>query len=179
MLSSSIWKIAFVGFILLGSGHVALAAPIQVLPSPFTVSDIYENTKPLGLGAFEDIYNFLIGVDASPIFANLFTFDSNGPVFIDSLGLFFCHGADATGSCVGAGGGLNLAGISIGGVDIGTHSFLVRVLVSQPNISYKFSINSPDPFSVSAPIPEPSTMLLFGTGLAALVGWRYRKGVKV
>ena len=28
------------------------------------------------------------------------------------------------------------------------------------------------------PIPEPSTMLLFGTGLATLVGWRYRKRVK-
>ena len=28
-----------------------------------------------------------------------------------------------------------------------------------------------------SPIPEPSTMLLFGTGLAALATWRYRKGV--
>ena len=28
------------------------------------------------------------------------------------------------------------------------------------------------------PIPEPSTMLLFGTGLAGLMAWRYRKGVK-
>ena len=27
------------------------------------------------------------------------------------------------------------------------------------------------------PIPEPSTLLLFGTGLAALAAWRYRKGV--
>lgn len=26
-------------------------------------------------------------------------------------------------------------------------------------------------------IPEPATILLFGTGLAALVGWRYRKSV--
>jgi len=26
-----------------------------------------------------------------------------------------------------------------------------------------------------APIPEPSTMILFGTGLAGLMGWRYRK----
>jgi len=29
-----------------------------------------------------------------------------------------------------------------------------------------------------APIPEPSTMLLFGTGLAALGAWRNRKGIK-
>jgi hypothetical protein len=28
------------------------------------------------------------------------------------------------------------------------------------------------------PIPEPSTMLLFGTGLAALAAWWYRKSVK-
>ena len=27
------------------------------------------------------------------------------------------------------------------------------------------------------PIPEPSTMLLFGTGLAGLAAWRYRKGM--
>lgn len=29
----------------------------------------------------------------------------------------------------------------------------------------------------TTPIPEPSTMLLFGTGLAGLVAWRYRRGV--
>ena len=32
------------------------------------------------------------------------------------------------------------------------------------------SLNGP-----MAPIPEPSTMILFGTGLAGLMGWRYRK----
>ncbi len=36
-----------------------------------------------------------------------------------------------------------------------------------------FSFNSSAP--TIAPIPEPSTILLFGTGLAALAGWRYRK----
>jgi len=30
----------------------------------------------------------------------------------------------------------------------------------------------------TAPIPEPSTMLLFGSGLASLAAWRYRKRVK-
>lgn len=29
--------------------------------------------------------------------------------------------------------------------------------------------------SANTPIPEPSTMLLFGSGLAGLVGWQYRK----
>lgn len=29
--------------------------------------------------------------------------------------------------------------------------------------------------SASAPIPEPSTMLLFGTGIVGLIGWQYRK----
>ena len=136
MLSSSIWKIAFVGFIMLGPAHVALATTIQVLPSPFAVSDIYDNTKPLGLGAFEDIYNFSIGNNNRSITANLFTFDSNGPVFIDSLGFFFCEGPDATGQCIGEEGGINLLGLSRGGVDIGIYSYLVRGSVSQPNISY-------------------------------------------
>jgi hypothetical protein len=29
-----------------------------------------------------------------------------------------------------------------------------------------------------APIPEPSTIFLFGSGLAGLAAWRYRKTVK-
>ena len=33
--------------------------------------------------------------------------------------------------------------------------------------------------AVMAPVPTPSAMLLFGTGLAALVGWNYRKTKKV
>jgi hypothetical protein len=31
----------------------------------------------------------------------------------------------------------------------------------------------------TTPIPEPSSMLLFGAGLAGLAAWRYRKGMKV
>lgn len=36
-----------------------------------------------------------------------------------------------------------------------------------------------NPTTAPNPIPEPSTMLLFGSGLAGLAAWRYRKSVKV
>ena len=41
------------------------------------------------------------------------------------------------------------------------------------NYAYAWAVRDGD----VAPIPEPSTMLLFGTGLAGLAAWRYRRGV--
>lgn len=46
---------------------------------------------------------------------------------------------------------------------------------SQPNADLFFREGT----STAPAVPEPSTMLLFGSGIAGLVAWRYRKSVKV
>ena len=44
---------------------------------------------------------------------------------------------------------------------------------------FPWAVRSGDVPDNTNPIPEPSTMLLFGTGLAWLAAWRYRKSQKV
>jgi hypothetical protein len=56
-----------------------------------------------------------------------------------------------------------------GGMDV-TFSLNNSIVVSGGGIY--------EPKQVTAPLPEPSTMLLFGSGLAGFVAWRYRKRVK-
>ncbi len=40
---------------------------------------------------------------------------------------------------------------------------------------YAWAVRDGDVTNNTDPIPEPSTVLLFGTGLAGLIGWRYRR----
>ena len=57
-----------------------------------------------------------------------------------------------------------------GGMDV-TFSLENTIVVSGGGIY--------EPKQVTAPLPEPSTMLLFGTGLAGFAAWRYRKSKRV
>ncbi|MDH5575660.1 MAG: PEP-CTERM sorting domain-containing protein [Nitrospirota bacterium] len=43
------------------------------------------------------------------------------------------------------------------------------------NLGFTAELSTPGPGPGPASIPEPSTMLLFGSGLAGLAAWRYRK----
>jgi len=90
------------------------------------------------------------------------------------------------------GGERTLEAFGIGGTSLGTASqssfdTAVSSLFGNQAIE-RFRLTSPgvDSFNVrsltftpaAAPIPEPSTMLLFGSGLTGFAAWRYRKTVK-
>jgi len=67
-------------------------------------------------------------------------------------------------------------------VDVATmvnfpNDFLNITLITWSQISGSLMIDNLvyDKANDVAPIPEPSTMLLLGSGLAGIVGWRYRK----
>ncbi len=87
--------------------------------------------------------------------------------------------------------GVNLSNITADGIglsDTDWNLFAFSVIATGPSTLLEFvATGTSDSFggyldavnlqAVPEPIPEPSTLLLFGSGLAALAGWRYRKRV--
>ena len=84
----------------------------------------------------------------------------NGPTLIESPGLGWVPGSI----------GESLSWSGTAPVNIQQGLLWSNLLGSNPNTGFTEAN-----FTGTDPIPEPSTMLLFGSGLAGLAAWRYRK----